>query len=69
VQRHTLTRSLVPNRAVTRVDGAITAAVSRACSTAGGLRWFEVTEVRGHIEEGAVAHWQVGPKISFRREG
>ena len=30
--------------------------------------WFEVTEIRGHIEEGKVAHYQVGLKVGFRLE-
>ena len=29
------------------------------------MRWFEVTDVRGHIEDGAVDHWQVTMKIGF----
>ncbi|MYR43753.1 dodecin domain-containing protein, partial [Streptomyces sp. SID5910] len=32
------------------------------------LDWFEVTQVRGQIEEGEVAHWQVGLKLGFRLE-
>ena len=30
--------------------------------------WFEVTEIRGHIAEGEVAHVQVGLKVGFRLE-
>ena len=29
------------------------------------LRWFEVTETRGQIEDGQIAHWQVTVKIGF----
>ena len=46
-------------------DDAITKAVSRASKTLNNLRWFEVTQVRGNIEEGAVAHWQVTLKVGF----
>jgi flavin-binding protein dodecin len=32
------------------------------------LDWFEVTEIRGHIKDGVVAHFQVGMKLGFRYE-
>jgi flavin-binding protein dodecin len=32
------------------------------------LNWFEVTEIRGHIDEGRVAHYQVGMKVGFRMD-
>ena len=48
------------------VDDAIKGAVARAATTLRELDWFEVTEIRGHIENGAVAHVQVGLKVGFR---
>jgi flavin-binding protein dodecin len=50
------------------VDDAIKGAIARASQTLRGLDWFEVTEIRGHIEDGAVAHIQVGLKVGFRLE-
>ncbi|WP_017612040.1 dodecin [Nocardiopsis salina] len=50
------------------VDQAIRNGVGRASATLRGLDWFEVTEVRGHIEDGEVAHFQVGLKVGFRLE-
>ncbi|WP_018656478.1 dodecin [Actinomadura flavalba] len=50
------------------VEAAIRNGVQRAGQTLRNLDWFEVTEVRGHIEEGAVAHFQVGLKVGFRLE-
>ena len=50
------------------VDDAITGAIVKASETVRNLDWFEVTEIRGHIEDGAVAHFQVGLKIGFRLE-
>jgi flavin-binding protein dodecin len=50
------------------VDDAIKGAVTRAAATLRGLDWFEVTEIRGHIEDGAVEHVQVGLKVGFRLE-
>ena len=48
------------------VNDAIDSAVARAATTLRGLDWFEVTEIRGHIEDGRVAHYQVGLKLGFK---
>ncbi|MFL1432254.1 MULTISPECIES: dodecin [unclassified Nocardiopsis] len=50
------------------VASAINNGIERASSTLRGLDWFEVTEIRGHIEDGRVAHFQVGLKVGFRLE-
>ncbi len=50
------------------VDDAIRTGISRASTTLRGLDWFEVTEVRGHIQDGQVAHYQVGLKVGFRMD-
>ena len=47
------------------VDDAIQRAVARASQTLRNLRWFEVVETRGHIEDGKVSHYQVTLKIGF----
>lgn len=46
-------------------DEAITAAVEKAAETVRNLRWFKVTETRGHIENGKIAHWQVTIDLGF----
>ena len=48
------------------VDDAITAAVSRASQTLEHLDWFEMTSVRGHIENGQIGHFQVQLKVGFK---
>ncbi len=48
------------------VEQAISNAVKTASESLRNLDWFEVTEIRGHIENGQVAHYQVGLKIGFR---
>jgi len=58
---------LVGSSAVS-TDDAIAQAIERASQTLRNLDWFEVTEVRGHIENGKVAHWQVGLKLGMRLE-
>ena len=50
------------------VTQAIDRAVTKASQSLRGLDWFEVTEIRGHIEEGAIAHYQVTLKVGFRLE-
>ena len=50
------------------VTQAIDRAVAKASETLRGLDWFEVTEIRGHIEDAAVAHYQVTVKVGFRLE-
>ena len=47
------------------MEHAVTTAVERASKTLRNLRWFEVTEIRGHIEADAIAHWQVTVKVGF----
>jgi len=50
------------------LEQAIDGAVARAAQTMQHLDWFEVTEIRGHIREGQVDHFQVGMKVGFRLE-
>jgi len=49
-------------------DEAVRRAVARAAQTIRHLRWFEVTDTRGHIENDTIAHWQVTVKIGFTLE-
>jgi flavin-binding protein dodecin len=49
----------------TSIEDAIEGAVARAASTVHDIRWFEVVETRGHVENGKVAHYQVTLKIGF----
>jgi flavin-binding protein dodecin len=51
------------------MDDAVRKAVERASATLRNLDWFEVKEVRGHIENGRVGHFQVTLKVGFRLEG
>jgi dodecin len=50
------------------IEDAIQNAVSRASSTLNNVDWFEVGEIRGHVENGKIAHYQVGLKIGFKLE-
>lgn len=50
------------------IEDAIRGGIERAARTVRELDWFEVTEIRGHLENGAVGHFQVGMKVGFRLE-
>jgi len=47
------------------VEDAVQKAIAKAAATVRNLRWFEVVDTRGHIENGRVAHWQVTLKLGF----
>jgi dodecin len=49
-------------------EDAIRQAVERAAKTVRQMRWFEVTDTRGHIENNKIAYWQVTVKIGFTLE-
>jgi flavin-binding protein dodecin len=48
------------------IEDAVQTAISRANETVRNLRWFEITETRGAIENGKIAQWQVMLKAGFR---
>ncbi len=50
------------------LSDAIETAIARASKTLRNLEWFEVSEIRGHIQDGKVAHYQVTLKVGFRVE-
>ena len=50
------------------VEDAVRKALRRASKTVHNLRWFQVTELRGHVEDGEVGHWQVTMKVGFTLE-
>ena len=53
----------------TSIEDAIATAVARAGETLRNLRWFEVVQTRGHVENGEVRHFQVVLKAGFTLEG
>ena len=51
------------------IEDAIQMAIKRADATLRNLRWFEVIQTRGHVENGQVSHYQVVLKAGFTLEG
>ena len=50
------------------IEDAVKSAIAKASETVRNIHWFEVTETRGHVADGKVAHWQVTLKIGFTLE-
>ena len=48
------------------LDPAIRNGVARAAKTMRNLDWFKVTEIRGHLSDDGIQHFQVGLKVGFR---
>lgn len=65
---HTYRVSEIVGSSSDSLEDAIRGGIRRASQTLRELDWFEVTEIRGHIENGDVGHFQVGMKVGFRLE-
>ncbi|KQP22961.1 dodecin [Pseudorhodoferax sp. Leaf267] len=49
----------------TSIEDAVQTAIAKAHETVRNIHWFTVTETRGHVVDGKVAHWQVSLKVGF----
>ncbi|HEX5133522.1 MAG TPA: dodecin [Candidatus Krumholzibacteria bacterium] len=47
------------------VEDAVQVALAKAAETVHNMRWFEVTDIRGHIADQKLGHWQVTVKVGF----
>jgi dodecin len=50
------------------IEDAVQTAIAKAHETVRNIHWFEVTETRGNVKDGKVAHWQVSLKVGFTLE-
>lgn len=50
------------------IEAAIEGALAKAAKTVRNMHWFQVTETRGHVVDGKVAHYQVTLKVGFTLE-
>jgi len=50
------------------VEDAVKRAIDKASGSLRHMRWFEVSEIRGHLENDAIGHWQVTVKLGFTME-
>jgi flavin-binding protein dodecin len=65
---HTYKKIELTGSSTNSIEEAVQNALARASKTVRNMRWFEIVETRGHIENGRVAHWQVTMKIGFTLE-
>jgi flavin-binding protein dodecin len=47
------------------IEDAVNNAIARADRTIRNMKWFEVADIRGHLEDNKIAHWQVTLKVGF----
>ena len=50
------------------IEDAVQNALAKANETVRNIHWFTITETRGHVVDGKVAHWQVSMKLGFTLE-
>jgi len=62
---HTYKKIELTGSSAVGIQEAIESAIAKASQTINNMRWLEVIETRGHIDEGKVAHWQVTIKVGF----
>ena len=68
MSNHTYSISEIVGTSPEGVDAAVRNRIATASQTLRNLDWFEVKEIRGHLENGDIADWQVTIKIGFRLE-
>lgn len=65
---HTYKKVEIVGSSTIGIDDAIQNAIAECAQSIRNMDWFEVTETRGHIVDGKVAHFQVTLKVGFRIE-
>jgi len=65
---HSYGISEIVGSSATSIDDAIRHAITKATEDRRHIRWFEVLELRGHVEDGKVAHFQVSLKLGYTLE-
>ena len=68
MSEHTYQVTEIVGTSRTSIEEAVNNAVAKASQTLRNLRWFEVVETRGVVENGRVGHWQVTLKLGFTLE-
>jgi flavin-binding protein dodecin len=66
VSDHVYRLTEVVGSSTTSVDDAVRTAVRKAAQTVRNIEWFQTEEIRGHVVDGEVAHFQVTMKLGFR---
>ncbi len=65
MEEHVYKKIEITGSSKNSIEEAVQNALSRAAKTVQNMRWFEIVETRGVIENGKVGMWQVTMKIGF----
>ena len=65
VSEHIYKKIELVGSSATGIEDAVNNAVKRAAKTVRNMRWFEVSEIRGHLADNKIDHWQVSVKVGF----
>ncbi|MDR5875469.1 dodecin [Halomonas sp. CUBES01] len=68
MSHHTYKHIELTGSSETGIEDAVQSALAKASETVKHMRWMQVIDTRGHIEDGRVAHWQVTIKVGFTLE-
>lgn len=63
---HVYSMTEIVGTSKTSIDDAIRHGITTASKTLRHLEWFEVTQIKGHVVDGDVGHFQVCMKLGFR---
>jgi dodecin len=66
VSDHVYRLSEIVGSSPNSIDEAIRTAIAKAAETVRNIEWFQTEEIRGHVVDGDIAHFQVRLKIGFR---
>jgi flavin-binding protein dodecin len=65
---HVYKKTEVVGTSPSSIEDAVNTALARAAKTVRSMRWFEIKEIRGHIEDQKLSHWQVVMQVGFTLE-
>lgn len=68
MSHHTYKHLELTGSSTVGIEDAVQQAITKAHQTVRNIQWFQVTETRGHVVDGVVAHWQVTMKLGFTLE-
>jgi flavin-binding protein dodecin len=51
------------------IEDAVKSALAKASESVRNMRWMEVTDIRGNIQDNMLNVWQVTIKVGFTLEG
>ncbi len=68
MSNHVYKQIVLTGTSKTSIEDAVATAIAKAAESVRNLRWFEITETRGHIENQKLSHWQVTMNVGFTLE-